>query len=126
MLLAALHHGDEGLEPRRGRRLAVIFTSGASPVSSTGRRSPRARHQIADAGDGGRAEDEVDVGGAPEDARCWSWAMHPITPMTRSGTLRLSARSSPSFEKTLSSAFSRIAQVLTRMRSAVARPSVSS
>src|SRR5438034_312009 len=38
--------------------------------------------------------------------------MHPMTPMISSGLRSLSFRSSPSFEKTLSSAFSRIAQVL--------------
>ena len=44
VLLAALHHGDERLEPRaRPPACAVIFTSGPSPVSSTGRRSRRTR-----------------------------------------------------------------------------------
>ena len=44
--------------------------------------------------------------------------MQPMTPMTSSGFSVLRRRSSPSFEKTLSSAFSRIAQVLTMIRSA--------
>src|SRR3989442_11730892 len=52
--------------------------------------------------------------------------MQPMTPMTRSGRCALSNRSSPSFEKTFSSAFSRIAQVLTRIRSASASSAVSS
>ena len=52
--------------------------------------------------------------------------MQPMTPMTRSGRWALSKRSSPSFENTLSSAFSRMAQVLTRMRSASVSSAVSS
>src|SRR5207253_1480694 len=59
-------------------------------------------------------------------APCWSCAMHPMTPMISSGLRSLSFRSSPSFEKTLSSAFSRIAQVLTRIRSASSSSWVSS
>ena len=50
-------------EPVSG--FAVILTSGPSPVSSTGRSlRAGARHQVADAGDGGRAEHEVHVGRA--------------------------------------------------------------
>ena len=52
--------------------------------------------------------------------------MHPMTPMISSGFFVLSFRSSPSFEKTFSSAFSRIAQVLTRIRSASCSSAVSS
>ena len=52
--------------------------------------------------------------------------MHPMTPMISSGRSTLSGASSPSLEKTFSSAFSRIAQVLTRIRSAAAASSVSS
>ena len=52
--------------------------------------------------------------------------MQPITPMTSSGRRVLSSRNSPSFEKTFSSAFSRIAQVLTRIRSASLSSAVNS
>ena len=66
VLLAAFHHRDERLEraaPTAGR--AVILTSGASPVSSTGRPlAPDAVDQLGDTGDGGRAEHEID-GGRP-------------------------------------------------------------
>ena len=44
--------------------------------------------------------------------------MQPITPMTRSGRAFLRPFSAPSCEKTLSSAFSRIEQVLSRITSA--------
>ena len=52
--------------------------------------------------------------------------MQPITPMTTWGRACFTRLSSPSREKTFSSAFSRMAQVLRRMRSASAGESVSS
>ncbi len=52
--------------------------------------------------------------------------MHPITPMMRSGRARLRCLSKPSWENTLSSHFSRMEHVFSRIRSASSGRSVSS
>src|SRR2546427_497355 len=112
--------------PAAGGR-AVILTSGPSPVSCTGRRSRRTRSTSSPTrAMAGEPKTRSTDGARRWIALWWSCAMQPITPMTRSGRCVLSRRSSPSFEKTLSSAFSRIAQVLTRMRSASVSSEVSS
>ena len=105
---------------------AVIFTSGASPVSSTGR-SRRARATSSPTrAIAGEPNTRSTPGARLRISFLWSCAMQPITPTITWGRARFSARSSPSFENTLSSAFSRIAQVLRRMRSASCSLSVSS
>ena len=53
------------------------------------------------------------------------WAQQPPTPMTRSGSLRLSALASCRWATKRLSAFSRIEQVLKRMRSASSRAGAS-
>ncbi len=111
--------------PPSGR--AVIFTSGLSPVSSTGPRPCLARPtSSATRAIAGEPNTRSTYG-----ARSWmrpfcSCAMQPMTPMTRSGRSRFRWRSAPSWEKTLSSAFSRMEQVLSRIRSASSGRSVSS
>ena len=105
----------------------VTLTSGASPTSSTGRPSRRARSTSSPTrAMAGEPKTRSTIG-----ARCWiapprSWAMQPITPIRSEGFSRFSARSSPSLEKTFSSAFSRMAHVFSRIRSASAGESVSS
>jgi hypothetical protein len=65
VLLAALHHGDEGLEARARVRLRGDLDERALARLEKGPPlRPRARHQVADAGDGGGAEDQVHVGRA--------------------------------------------------------------
>ena len=112
--------------PAAGGRV-VILTSGPSPVSSTGRRSRRTRStSSATRAIAGEPKTRSTDGVRRWMALWWSCAMHPITPMISSGLRVLSRRNSPSLEKTLSSAFSRIAQVLTRIRSASVSSEVSS
>ena len=107
--------------------LAVSFTSGASAVSTTGVRSRRARSTSSPTrAIAGEPNTRSTIGARRRTARCWSWAMQPITPMTSPGRWAFNRFSSPSLEKTLSSAFSRMAQVLSRMTSASPSSAVSS
>src|SRR4030095_5190485 len=62
VLLAALHHGDEGLEPRgSGRTRGDLDQRALARLQHGPELGPRARHQLDDARDGGRAEDEIHV-----------------------------------------------------------------
>ena len=107
--------------------LVVSFTSGASPMSSTGRRSRRARSTSSPTlAMAGEPKTRSTYGARRNTAWFCSAAMQPMTPIIRLGLSALSCLSSPSREKTLSSAFSRMAQVLMRITSAAAASSVSS
>jgi hypothetical protein len=62
VLLAALHHGDEGLEPRRAIRPRGELDQGPLARLEHGPAlGPRAPHQLHHPRDGRRAEDEIHI-----------------------------------------------------------------